>query len=88
VSAYKAESDGFYNDTTERLAQLEKQNIFIDVHGLFWHKTPKASRLCVPSSLVQQVLHFCHDDPFAGHLGYHKTLHLDTSKYWWRNLRK
>ena len=88
VSAYKAESDGFYNDTTERLAQLEKQNIFKDVHGLFWHKTPKASRLCVPSSLVQQVLHYCHDDPFAGHLGYHKTLHLATSKYWWRSLRK
>ena len=88
VSAYKAEVDGFYNDTPERLAQLEKQNITKDVAGLFWHKTPKATRLCVPSSLVHQVLHYCHDDPFAGHLGYHKTLHLATSKYWWRNLRK
>ena len=88
VSAYTAEKDGFYNDTHERLKELAKQNIEKDVKGLFWHKTAKAARLCVPSSLVQQVLHYCHDDPFAGHLGYHKTLHLVTSKYWWRNLRR
>jgi len=88
VAAYAAEPDGFYNTTDERLALLQKQNIIRDSTGLFWHKTTKAARLCVPTSLIPHVLHYCHDDPFAGHLGYHKTLHLVSSRYWWRNLRR
>ena len=43
--------------------------------------------MCVPTSLVPHVLHYCHGDPFAGHLGYHKTLHNAASRYWWRNMR-
>jgi hypothetical protein len=87
AQAYATEPDEFYATTTKRLELLAKQHITYD-GKLFWHKTEKASRLCVPKSLVHLVLHYCHDDCFAGHLGYHKTLQLCSSKYWWRNLRK
>ena len=81
---YKLEHDGFYAKSSDHLA---KHHILPDNDGLFWFVQGDARRLCVPSSLITHVLHYCHDDPFVGHMGYHKTLSLATSKYWWRNMR-
>jgi hypothetical protein len=81
---YQHESDAFYSKPLEHLA---KHHIFPDNDGLFWFVVGDNKRLCVPTSLVPHVLHYCHGDPFAGHLGYHKTLHNAASRYWWRNMR-
>jgi len=41
---------------------------------------------CIPSSLIEEVLFSCHDDPIAGHLGVNKTLERVRARFWWPHL--
>lgn len=76
--------DPFYNRTEQALT---KDSVIKGSDNLYWYTHKDKKRLCVPKQLVPHVLTYCHDDPFSGHLGYHKTLRLATSKYWWPNMR-
>lgn len=42
--------------------------------------------LVVPASLRNEVLHACHNEPTAGHLGYSRTLSRIRLKYYWPRL--
>lgn len=44
--------------------------------------------LCVPNSLRDLILEFCHDDPSSGHLGVEKTLGRVMERYWWPRLNR
>jgi hypothetical protein len=77
--------DPFYSASAELLA---KDKVTKDDFGLYWHTTPNHRRLCVPSTLQQSVLYYCHDSPSGGHLGYHKTFQKVTQQYWWPHLRR
>jgi hypothetical protein len=48
------------------------------------HKATK--QLIVPKSYVAEVLEAYHDDIFAGHMGYIKTLNRIKQKYYWQNM--
>ena len=39
--------------------------------------------MCVPNTLRNTVLYFCHDVPAAGHMGVEKTLARVLQRYWW-----
>ena len=76
--------DPFYQQSTEKLSKHK----VCKINNLYWHQVNDVKRLCVPLQLIQHVLHYCHDDPFSGHLGYHKTYQLASRKYWWPTIRK
>lgn len=58
--------------------------------GLLCHRSSSTKHWVpvVPSSLRGAVLHLCHDDPTAGHLGRDKTFQKILERYWWSGLRK
>jgi len=43
-------------------------------------------RLVVPPNLQQAILEAFHDDVFAGHLGFFRTLNKIRDRYYWRNM--
>ena len=54
--------------------------------GLLWHIAEGRYRLVTPAqpaALREITLQECHDAPFAGHLGVHKTLARLRSRFWW-----
>ncbi|KAH8413932.1 hypothetical protein KR215_005138, partial [Drosophila sulfurigaster] len=40
-------------------------------------------KLCVPRAMRPRVLHECHDQPAAGHLGVRKTILRISQRYYW-----
>lgn len=51
-------------------------------HGMAFY------RLCVPRSLVKQVLLACHDDVTAGHLGVTRTVDKIRKRYFWPSMTR
>jgi hypothetical protein len=54
--------------------------------GLLWHIAEGRYQLVTPAqpaALREITLQECHDVPFAGHLGVHKTLARRRSRFWW-----
>jgi hypothetical protein len=47
-------------------------------------------RIYVPINqmLRERAIHWCHDEPMAGHPGIAKTLELMTRTFWWPNMKK
>ena len=45
-------------------------------------------QICLPESLVPQVLHALHDSPSAGHLGVSKTLEKVWRRFYWLGMRE
>ena len=45
-------------------------------------------QICLPESLVPQVLHALHDSPSAGHLGVSKTLENVRRRFYWHGMRE
>jgi hypothetical protein len=48
------------------------------------------NRIVVPKvqSIRKMIMHACHDDIYAGHMGKHKTRDLLTRIFWWSNVDK
>lgn len=62
--------------------------IFDDVLYHFWTPGPRKRKhvrkqLVVPRSLIDEVLHWCHNDTTAGHLGFHKTYYKVQERFYW-----
>jgi hypothetical protein len=59
---------------------IARENLVLH-SNLYW----KDHRLVIPADkeLREQVLHVCHDAPWAGHLGRDKTKELVNNSYWW-----
>ncbi|CAG2203350.1 Transposon Ty3-G Gag-Pol polyprotein,Retrovirus-related Pol polyprotein from transposon opus,Retrovirus-related Pol polyprotein from transposon 297,Retrovirus-related Pol polyprotein from transposon 17.6,Transposon Ty3-I Gag-Pol polyprotein [Mytilus edulis] len=59
----------------------------------FWTPGPRKRKhvrkqLVVPRSLTNEVMHWCHDDPTAGHLAFHKTYHKIQERFYWVGMYK
>ena len=57
---------------------------------LYWKLLPDGTQVLVlpdHDSLRQEVIHECHDTPWAGHTGLHKTLKLAERTFWWPTMR-
>lgn len=69
----------------KRTRRLIKHFVLID--GILYHRIVRQGhvyhRLCLPPSLVIQVLLACHDDVTAGHLGVTRTLHKIHKRFYW-----
>lgn len=50
---------------------------------MLYRKTKFGFCMCVPNTLRNTVLHFCHDVPASGHMGVEKTLARVLQRYWW-----
>jgi hypothetical protein len=50
----------------------------------------KGHQIVVPNctELKSQILHECHDAPYSGHGGFHKTQRAVTRQFWWPHLSK
>ena len=50
----------------------------------------KGHQLVVPNStaIKSRILHECHDAPYSGHGGFHKTQRAVTRQFWWPHLSK
>ena len=82
------------DDITARHIVLESDQ-FVMQDGILFHlftgtKTRSSNltrRQCaVPGSLRDLVLHMCHDDVTAGHLGFNKTYQKIRDRFWWPRL--
>ena len=60
--------------------------------GILYHRLVTQGRmfcrLCVPPTLVKQVLLACHDDVTAGHLGITRTLDKIKKRYYWPKMTR
>lgn len=56
-------------------------------HGLLCHRGSQGWVPFVPVKLRPAVLHLCHDDLTAGHLGRDKTAKKILERYWWPGVR-
>lgn len=52
-------------------------------NGVLYRKTKFGFAMCVPNTLRNTILYFCHDVPAAGHMGVEKTLGRVLQRYWW-----
>ena len=43
-------------------------------------------QICVPDSMVRDILYELHDAEFSGHLLAHKTYLKALNRYWWKNM--
>ena len=59
---------------------------FVEKEGLFYRG--KTLVLPADTGLQQQVLHECQDAPYAGHVGYLKTLKNVQRYFWWPGMSK
>ena len=68
------------------LYKINKQKFsknFSFQNGVLYRKTKSGFAMCVPNTLRNTVLYFCHDVPAAGHMGVEKTLARVLQRYWW-----
>jgi hypothetical protein len=58
----------------------------LGIDGIILYK----NRVCVPKSseLKSAILKEMHNVPYAGHLGYHKTISVVKSQYYWPGMKK
>lgn len=56
-------------------------------HGLLCHRGTQGWLPFVPTQLRTAVLHLCHDNLTAGHLGRDKTTKKILERYWWPRVR-
>ena len=61
--------------------QINVKSLTRDIQGLYW----KQHQLVIPdySNLRVRCLELCHDAPWAGHFGKHRTQQLVRQIYWW-----
>ena len=52
------------------------QDVYLTPSGLLARMVGDQQKIIVPRSLQQSILKECHDVPFTGHMGMHKTLEL------------
>ena len=61
---------------------------FIWLHQVWWQERwGGQQKIIVPKSLRQQILKECHDLPFIGHMGMHKTLQFVDRQFHWQGLQ-
>ena len=63
------------------------QDVYLTPSGLLAKMMGVQRKIIVPRSLRQNILKECHDVPFTGHVGMHKTLELVDQQFHWRGLR-
>ena len=56
---------------------------FCTQNGVLYRKIKNDFAMCIPNTLRNTVLYFCHDVPAAGHMGVEKTLARVRQRYWW-----
>lgn len=54
--------------------------------GILCKNINKLDVIVIPKTLIPEILEAFHDDVFAGHLGYHKTLEKIKDRYFWFNM--
>jgi hypothetical protein len=59
---------------------------FCTQNDVLYRKTKNEFAMCIPYTLRNTVLYFCHDVPAAGHMGAEKTLERVRQRYWWRQI--
>ena len=66
-----------------KLNQQKFSKHFSVQNGVLYKKSKFGFAMCVPNTLRNTVLYFCHDVPAAGHMGVEKTLARVLQRYWW-----
>ena len=67
-----------------KLCQGQKyQDVYLTPSGLLAKMVGGQQKIIVPQSLRQNILKECHDEPFIGHVGMHKTLELVDRQFHW-----
>lgn len=59
-------------------------------HDLYWKLTPEGHQVLVlpnVGDIRKSAMRECHDAPWAGHMGRHKTLRLAERLFWWPTMR-
>ena len=59
------------------------QDVYLTPFGLLARMVGGQQKIIVPRSLRQNILKECHDVPFTGHVGMHKTLELVDRQFHW-----
>ena len=86
TKAYK--EDKSHMATYTKLCQGQKyQDLYLAPSGPMARMVGGQQKIIVPRSLRQQILKECHNVPFTGHVGMHKTLELVDRQFHWRGLR-
>ena len=77
--------DKSYIAAYAKLCQDKKyEDYYLTPSGLLARMMRCQQKITVSKPLWQQILKECHDVPFIGHMGMHKTLELvDQQFHWW-----
>ena len=83
---YDAHDKETETDEVQEVQGLE--NYCLDNGILYKYVEGKGLRVCVPESLVEEILYAAHDDVYGGHLGIEKTMGKLEKRYFWPNMRQ
>ncbi len=82
---------GLMEENPSRIVRKLVQN-FEMRDGILYHRYIRNGdvyfRLCIPPSLVKEILTSCHEATTAGHLGVHRTLDKIRRRYYWPRMRR
>jgi transposase InsO family protein len=80
----KAIKDSIKNDSCPR-----NHRKYALINNVLHYTNPRTGHqtFVVPLSLRRAVLSEGHDDPLSGHLGFHKTYHKISARYYWPRIR-
>ena len=82
TKAYKEDKSHVAAYTKLRQGQ-KYQDLYLIPFGLMARMVGEQQKIIVPQSLRQTILKECHDAPFIGHVGMHKTLELVDRQFHW-----
>ena len=85
TKAYKEDKSHIVAYTKLRHGQ-KYQDLYLTPSGLMARMVGGQQKIMVPRSLWQHILKKCHNVPFTGHVGMHKTLELVDKQFHWHVL--